>query len=123
MSYTDVPDEIRIAGLASSADGFFTDSTTGQSLNDNKTRAVKAQLLFEPSENLTVVDGIEVASLNHFAAQGTSGGPISMLNTDVVQSATLLAGGFPALYGLQDQVMAFFSKHADFIVCFAPVGK
>lgn len=44
----------RIAGLASSADGFFTDSTTGQSLNDNKTRAVKAQLLFEPSENLTV---------------------------------------------------------------------
>lgn len=52
-----------------------------------------------PSENLTVVDGIEVASLNHFAAQGTSGGPISMLNTDVIQSATLLAGGFPAVYG------------------------
>lgn len=44
----------RIAGLASSQNGFYTDSTTGRDLNGNKTRAAKAQLLFEPSENLTV---------------------------------------------------------------------
>lgn len=44
----------RIAGLASSQNGFYTDSTTGDDLNGNKTRAAKAQLLFEPSENLTV---------------------------------------------------------------------
>ncbi len=52
-----------------------------------------------PSENLTRVDGIEIPNLNHFAAQGTSGGPISMLNTDLIQDATFLAGGFPAVFG------------------------
>ena len=45
---------LRVAGLASSQNGFFTDSTTGKDLNGTKTRAAKAQLLFEPDANLTV---------------------------------------------------------------------
>ncbi len=52
-----------------------------------------------PSENLIRVDGIEVPTLNHFATQGTTGGPISMLNNELVRDAEFLAGGFPAEYG------------------------
>lgn len=52
-----------------------------------------------PAENLILVDGIEVPTLNHFATQGTTGGPISMLNNELVRDAEFLAGGFPARYG------------------------
>ncbi len=52
-----------------------------------------------PNENLTLVDNVEFPTLNHFAAQGTSGGPISMLDNELVRDATFLAGGFPAAYG------------------------
>jgi hypothetical protein len=52
-----------------------------------------------PNENLTIVDNVEVPTLNHFASQGSSGGPISMLNNELVRDATFLAGGFPAEYG------------------------
>jgi hypothetical protein len=52
-----------------------------------------------PNENLTLVDNVEVPTLNHFASQGSSGGPISMLDNELVRDATFLAGGFPAEYG------------------------
>lgn len=52
-----------------------------------------------PSENLILVDGFEVPTINHFGAQGTTGGPISMLNNELVRDASFLAGGFPAQYG------------------------
>lgn len=44
----------RIAGLASTRKGFYIDSTTGRDLNDDATRAVKAQLLIEPSSDFSV---------------------------------------------------------------------
>jgi hypothetical protein len=49
-----------------------------------------------PGENLTLVDGIEVPTLNHFSSQNTSGGPVSMLNTDLISEADFSAGGFEA---------------------------
>jgi hypothetical protein len=52
-----------------------------------------------PSENLILVDGLEVPNLSHFAAQGVSGGAISMLNTELIGEASFMAGGFPAPYG------------------------
>ena len=52
-----------------------------------------------PSENLVMVDGIEVPSLNHFGAQNTSGGPISMLNTEYLADASFYSGGFSSRYG------------------------
>jgi hypothetical protein len=52
-----------------------------------------------PSENLTLIDNIEVPNLNHFGAQGTGGGAISMLNTELLADATFLAGGFPSDFG------------------------
>lgn len=52
-----------------------------------------------PSENLILVDGIEVPSLSHFGAQGASGGPITMLSAEVVSDARFLAGAFPVRHG------------------------
>ncbi len=52
-----------------------------------------------PSENLTLVDNVEVPNLSHFGTQGASGGPISMLNTEFIREADFMAGGFPAQYG------------------------
>ncbi len=52
-----------------------------------------------PSENLTLVDGIEVPTVNHFPTTGTSGGVVAMLNNELIADASFLAGGFPAEYG------------------------
>jgi len=52
-----------------------------------------------PSENLTLVDNVEVPNLSHFGTQGASGGSISMLNTEFIGEAIFLAGGYPAQYG------------------------
>ena len=52
-----------------------------------------------PSENLYLVDGIEVSNINHFGGQGVSGGPISYINLDFVRETSFSTGGFPVLYG------------------------
>ncbi len=52
-----------------------------------------------PTENLMLIDGIEVPNINHFAGQGTTGGPIGMINNELVRDATFLAGGFGPKYG------------------------
>jgi len=52
-----------------------------------------------PYENLFVVDGIEVPNINHFGSQGSTGGPLSLINIDFVQDATFSAGGLGAKWG------------------------
>jgi hypothetical protein len=52
-----------------------------------------------PFENLFVVDNIEVPNINHFGSQGSTGGPISLINIRFVEEAALSAGGFGARYG------------------------
>lgn len=52
-----------------------------------------------PMENLMLIDGIEVPNINHFAGQGSTGGPIGMINNELVRDATFLAGGFGPRYG------------------------
>ncbi len=52
-----------------------------------------------PMENLMLIDGIEVPNINHFAGQGSTGGPIGMINNELVRDATFLAGGFGPKYG------------------------
>lgn len=52
-----------------------------------------------PSENLYVVDNIEVPNINHFGTQGASGGPLSYINLDFVESTAFSTGGFGARYG------------------------
>ncbi len=52
-----------------------------------------------PSENLFVVDNIEVANINHFGTQGAGGGPLSFINLDFVDQTTFKSGGFGTRYG------------------------
>ncbi|MEW5798864.1 MAG: TonB-dependent receptor [Bacteroidota bacterium] len=52
-----------------------------------------------PSENLFVIDNIEVANINHFGTQGASGGPLSYVNLDFVNEISFKTGGFGARYG------------------------
>jgi len=52
-----------------------------------------------PSENLYVVDNLEVPNINHFGTQGATGGPLSFINLDFVQDVTFATGGFGARYG------------------------
>lgn len=52
-----------------------------------------------PGENLFVMDNIEIPNPNHFAYQGTGGGPINMINTYFIRRVDFYAGAFPARYG------------------------
>ncbi len=52
-----------------------------------------------PYENLTVMDYMEIPSINHYPNQFNSAGPISMINIDLVDDVQFSAGGFPVQYG------------------------
>lgn len=52
-----------------------------------------------PFENLFLVDNIEVPNINHFGTQGSSGGPLSIINIDFVRNVSLSTGGFGPRYG------------------------
>jgi hypothetical protein len=45
-----------------------------------------------PAENLFLVDGIPVPSINHLALSDTTGGLVSMIDNDAIQSITLHSG-------------------------------
>jgi len=52
-----------------------------------------------PNENLTVLDGMELHSTNHYPNEFNSGGPINMVNTDLIQDIQFSTGGFISKYG------------------------
>lgn len=52
-----------------------------------------------PDENLTVMDNIEIPTTNHYPNQFNSGGPINMVNVDLIEDIRFSSGGFPAAYG------------------------
>ena len=52
-----------------------------------------------PNENRFYLDGIEVPNINHFATQGASGGPVGMINADLISEVQLYSGAFPANRG------------------------
>ncbi len=45
------------------------------------------------------IEGIPVATTNHFATLGTTGGPVNALNTNLLRTSDFLTGAFPAEYG------------------------
>ena len=49
-----------------------------------------------PSENRFYLDGIEIPNINHFATQGATGGPVSILNADFIREVQFYTGAFPA---------------------------
>ena len=52
-----------------------------------------------PYENLTVMEHMEIPSINHYSNQYNSAGPINMVNADMIRDVQFSAGGFPAQYG------------------------
>ncbi len=52
-----------------------------------------------PNENRFYLDGIEIPNINHFATQGSSGGPVGLLNVDFIREVDFYSGAFPANRG------------------------
>lgn len=67
-----------------------------------------------PSENKFYLDGIEVPNINHFATQGSSGGPVGLLNINFIREVDFYSGAFPANYanGLSS-VISFKQKDGN----------
>ena len=51
-----------------------------------------------PNENVYYLDGIEVPVINHFATQGSAGGPAGILNVSFIEDVTLSSSAFHARY-------------------------
>ena len=49
-----------------------------------------------PSENRFYLDGVEIPNINHFSTQGASGGPVGILNADLIREVNFYTGAFPA---------------------------
>lgn len=52
-----------------------------------------------PGENTFYLDGIQIPVINHFQTQGSSGGPVGMINVDLLKEVSFYSGAFPANRG------------------------
>jgi hypothetical protein len=52
-----------------------------------------------PAAVLWRLEGIPIPNPNHFATLGTTGGPVSALNTNLLRNSDFFTGAFPAEYG------------------------
>jgi len=67
-----------------------------------------------PGENRFYLDGIEVPVINHFATQGSSGGPVGLLNVNFIREVEFYSGAFPANRGnAASSVFEFKQKEAN----------
>ena len=51
-----------------------------------------------PNETVYYLDGMEIPNINHFSTQGSSGGPVGMLNVAFIDDVTLSSSSFGAQY-------------------------
>ncbi len=51
-----------------------------------------------PNETVYYLDGMEVPNINHFATQGSAGGPVGMINVSFISEVTLSSSAFGAQY-------------------------
>lgn len=52
-----------------------------------------------PSENRFYLDGVEIPNINHFSTQGASGGPVGIINADLIREVNFYSGAFPGYSG------------------------
>ncbi|MEO5642258.1 MAG: TonB-dependent receptor, partial [Bacteroidia bacterium] len=52
-----------------------------------------------PSGVLWRLEGVDIPNPNHFAIEGTTGGPVSILNNKTLANSDFFTGAFPAEYG------------------------
>lgn len=66
------------------------------------------------SENKFYVDGIEVPVINHFQTQGASGGPVGIINADLIRKVDFYSSAFPANRGnALSSVIEFTQKNGN----------
>jgi len=92
------PEEVsRFAGgrsdVARLVSNFAGVSTADDSRNDIVVRGNS------PSGMLWRIEGMPVPNPNHFATMGTTGGPVSALNPNLLSNSDFLTSAFPAEYG------------------------
>jgi hypothetical protein len=67
-----------------------------------------------PNENRFFLDGIEVPNINHFATQGSSGGPVGLINVNFINQVEFYSGAFPASRGNSlSSVLEFKQKNGN----------
>ncbi len=67
-----------------------------------------------PAENSFYLDGVEVPVINHFQTQGASGGPVGILNANLISSVSFKSGAFPANRGTAlSSVIEFKQKYGN----------
>jgi len=65
-------------------------------------------------ENKFYVDGIEVPVINHFQTQGASGGPVGIINADLIRKVDFYSSAFPANRGnALSSVIEFTQKNGN----------
>ena len=52
-----------------------------------------------PNGLLWRLEGVDIPNPNHFAVQGSTGGPVCMLNSNLLTRSDFFTGAFPAQYG------------------------
>lgn len=52
-----------------------------------------------PAGILWRLDGVDIPNPNHYSTLGSTGGPVTILNTNTLKNSDFLSGAFPASYG------------------------
>ncbi len=67
-----------------------------------------------PSENKFYLDGIEVPVINHFQTQGSTGGPVGIINADLIRKVDFYSSAFSANRGNSlSSVIEFTQKNGN----------
>ena len=67
-----------------------------------------------PNESVYYIDGIEIPNINHFSTQGSSGGPVGLVNISFIKDVTLSTSSFGAEYdNALSGVLSFEQKEAN----------
>ena len=67
-----------------------------------------------PNETVYYIDGIEIPNINHFSTQGSSGGPVGLVNISFIKDVTLSTSSFGAEYdNALSGVLSFIQKDAN----------
>lgn len=67
-----------------------------------------------PSENRFYLDGVEIPNINHFSTQGASGGPVGIINADLIREVNFYTGAFPTDKGnAMSSVLDFKLRDGD----------
>jgi len=67
-----------------------------------------------PNENVYYLDGIEIPQINHFATQGSAGGPAGILNVSFIEEVTVSSSSFNSKFdNTLSSVLSFKEKDGN----------